>query len=507
MKWLRRKLFQRATFVFMAIAVQLVVIIAALLEFIDSFYIFYAASIVLSIAAVIWILNDASNPAYKLAWIIPILVFPIFGGLFYLFFGRIRLNKGLKMEMIASADRIGPIQTPEETLEALKAADPPAVRQSHYLSTRAQSPLWNHSFTKYLPDGEIAFEHLSEELKKAERFIFLEYFIIQEGEMWKALLDILREKAERGVDVRVMYDDFGCSGKLPSGYDRELEAMGIRCAVFNPMKPFLSSNLNHRDHRKIAVIDGSVGFTGGMNLADEYINKVERFGHWKDGAIMLKGDAVWSLTLMFLKLWSHVKGEEANHLRFKPDLSVTGSDGFVQPFGDSPLDDEPVGENVYLNLIGQAMKYLYITTPYLVIDNEMLTALSLAAKSGVDLRIITPHIPDKWYVHAVTRANYKALVDSGVRIYEYKPGFIHSKTFVVDDKYGVVGTINLDFRSLFLHFECGVWLYGTDSIAAMKEDFLLTLNECAEVTRVELDHIKLHRKAAGWLLKVFSPLL
>ena len=491
----------------MAIAVQLVVIIAVLLEFIDSFYIFYAASIVLSIAAVIWILNDASNPAYKLAWIIPILVFPIFGGLFYLFFGRIRLNKGLKMEMIASADRIGPIQTPEETLEALEAADPPAVRQSHYLSTRAQSPLWNHSFTEYLPDGEIAFERLSEELKKAERFIFLEYFIIQEGEMWKAILDILREKAERGVDVRVMYDDFGCSGKLPSGYDRELEAMGIRCAVFNPMKPFLSSNLNHRDHRKIAVIDGSVGFTGGMNLADEYINRVERFGHWKDGAIMLKGDAVWSLTLMFLKLWSHVKGEEADHLRFKPDLSVTGSDGFVQPFGDSPLDDEPVGENVYLNLIGQARKYLYITTPYLVIDNEMLTALSLAAKSGVDLRIITPHIPDKWYVHAVTRANYKALLDSGARIYEYKPGFIHSKTFVADDKYGVVGTINLDFRSLFLHFECGVWLYGTGSIAAMKEDFLLTLNECAEVTRVELDRIKLHRKAAGWLLKIFSPLL
>ena len=491
----------------MAIALQLVAIIAVLLEFIDSFYIFYAASIVLSIAAVIWILNDASNPAYKLAWIIPILVFPIFGGLFYLFFGRIRLNKGLKREMKASADRIGPIQAREEILEALEAADGLAVRQSRYLSRRAQSPLWNRCLTEYLPDGEIAFERLSEELKKAERFIFLEYFIIQEGEMWKALLDILREKAERGVDVRVMYDDFGCAGKLPSGYDRELEALGIRCAVFNPMKPFLSSNLNHRDHRKIAVIDGSVGFTGGMNLADEYINRVARFGHWKDGAIMLKGDAVWSLTLMFLKLWSHVKGEEADHLRFKPDLSVTESDGFVQPFGDSPLDDEPVGENVYLNLIGQARKYLYITTPYLVIDNEMLTALSLAAKSGVDLRIITPHIPDKWYVHAVTRANYRALVDSGVRIYEYKPGFIHSKTFVADDKYGVVGTINLDFRSLFLHFECGVWLYGTGSIAAIKKDFLLTLDECVEVTRADLDRIKLRRKAAGWLLKLFSPLL
>ena len=507
MKWFRKILLKRATFVFIAMAVQLIVIIAALLEFLDTFYIFYAVSIVLSTAAVIWILNDNSNPAYKLAWIIPILIFPIFGGLFYLFFGRIRLSKSLKMEMKASADRIGPIRSQESTLEALEATNPQAARQSRYLSTGAQSPLWNRTFTEYLPTGEIAFDRLSEELKKAERFIFLEYFIIEEGVMWEAILDILSEKARCGVDVRVMYDDFGCSAKLPPGYDHRLEALGIKCAVFNPMKPFLSSNINHRDHRKIAVIDGSVGFTGGLNLADEYINRVVRFGHWKDSAIMLKGDAVWSLTLMFLKIWSHIKGEEADHLRFKPVFAGTGSDGFVQPFGDSPLDDEPVGENVYLNLIGQARDYLYITTPYLIIDNEMLTAFALAAKSGVDLRIITPHIPDKWYVHAVTRANYKALINSGVRIYEYTPGFIHSKTFVADDEYGVVGTINLDFRSLFLHFECGVWMYDSGSIAAMKNDFLAILNVSAEVTPEELDRQKLYQKAAGWMLRVFSPLL
>ncbi|HWP69193.1 MAG TPA: phospholipase D-like domain-containing protein, partial [Rectinemataceae bacterium] len=397
------------------IAIQLIVLVAVLLEFFDSFYIFYAVSIILSSAAVIWILNDNSNPAYKLAWIIPILIFPIFGGLFYLVFGRIRLNKNLKMEMIASADRIGSVRSEDRAFEALEAANPQAARQSRYLSTNAQSPLWDHTATEYLPTGEIAFERLLGELKKAERFIFLEYFIIEEGVMWKAILGVLSEKARQGLDVRVMYDDLGCSAKLPSGYNRRLEALGIKCAVFNPMKPYPSPNLNHRDHRKIAVIDGSVGFTGGLNLADEYINKVERFGYWKDSAIMLKGDAVWSLTLMFLKIWSHMKGEEADHLRFKPVLEGIESDGFVQPFGDSPLDDEPVGENVYLNLMGQVKDYLYITTPYLILDNEMLTALALAAKSGVDVRIITPHIPDKWYVHAVTRANYKALVDSGVR--------------------------------------------------------------------------------------------
>lgn len=507
MKRLRRILFQRATLIFVAIAIQLIVLGAVLLEFFDSFYIFYAMSIVLSTAAVIWILNDNSNPAYKLAWIIPILVFPIFGGLFYLFFGRIRLNKSLKRQMKASADRIGPTRSEDHTLEALETANSQAARQSRYLSANAQSPLWNRTSTEYLPVGGIAFECLLDELKKAERFIFLEYFIIEEGVMWNAILGVLSEKARHGIDVRVLYDDFGCSAKLPPGYDRRLEAMGIKCAVFNPMKPYPSPNLNHRDHRKIAVIDGCVGFTGGINLADEYINKVERFGHWKDSAVMLKGDAVWSLTLMFLKLWSHVRGEEADHLRYKPVIGGAEPDGFVQPFEDSPLDDEPVGENVYLNLMGQAKDYLYITTPYLILDNEMLTALALAAKSGVDVRIITPHIPDKWYVHAVTRANYKALVDSGVRIFEYTPGFIHSKTFVADDEYGVVGTINLDFRSLFLHFECGVWMYGCSSIATMKSDFLITLNVCAEVTAEELEGRILRQKAAGWLLRIFSPLL
>jgi len=511
-KRIRKLLSRRATLVFFAMATQLVALIGVLNIFADSFYIFYAVSIVLSVAVVIWILNDSSNPAYKLAWIIPILVFPIFGGLFYVFFGKTRLNRTMKRRMVESA---GSVMTPadrsERNIQKLEALDPDAVLQARYLSVNAGSPLWVNTATEYLQTGELAFERIVEALKKAEKYIFLEFFIIAEGEMWETILAILADKARHGLDVRVMYDDFGCIARFPSHYSRTLEALGIRCAVFNPLRPILSSNHNHRDHRKILVIDGRIGFTGGINLADEYINKLSRFGRWKDSAIMLEGEAVMSLTLMFLQLWSHARRGKNDTLA-SDFPAVSGSpafrsDGFVQPFGDSPLDEEPVGENVYLNLIAKARRYLYITTPYLIIDNEMLTALALAAKDGLDVRIITPHIPDKWYVHAVTRANYGALVESGVRIFEYTPGFIHSKMFVADDRFGVVGTINLDFRSLFLHFECGVWLCGCQSLAAMRDDFLSTLDECEEVTQDELDRIKVHKKALGWFLKVFSPLL
>ena len=512
MKRIRKILSRRATLVFFAIAAQLVVLIGVLNIFADSFYIVYAVSIVLSVGVVIWILNDSSNPAYKLAWIIPILVFPIFGGLFYVFFGKTRLNRTMKERMVESAGSIMiPADRSEGNIRELEALDPDAALQARYLSANAGSPLWANTATEYLPTGELAFQRIVEALKKAEKYIFLEFFIIAPGEMWDTILGILSEKARLDLDVRVMYDDFGCIARFPPRYCETLEALGIHCAVFNPLRPVLSSNHNHRDHRKILVVDGRVGFTGGINLADEYINKLNRFGHWKDNAIMLEGEAVMSLTLMFLQLWSHARrGKKDNpdcDFPAVPALPPILPDGFVQPYEDSPLDEEPVGENVYLNLIAKARRYLYITTPYLIIDNEMLTALALAAKNGLDVRIITPHVPDKWYVHAVTRANYEALIESGVRIFEYTPGFIHSKTFVADDRFGVVGTINLDFRSLFLHFECGVWLCGCRSLVAMRDDFLSTLKECGEVGREELNRMKISERAVGWFLKVFSPLL
>jgi cardiolipin synthase len=450
-------------------------------------------------------------------------VFPIFGGLFYLFFGKTQLSRNAKRRMRESAERVAQPGGPDEAnLAALRELNPEGALQSRYLSAIAGSPLWRGTATEYLATGEEAFASVKEALESAQRFIFLEFFIIGEGRMWGEILEILRRKAGEGVDVRVMYDDFGCLNRIPADFERSLEALGIHCAVFNPLRPVLSSSHNHRDHRKILVVDGRVAFTGGINLADEYINEFERFGRWKDNAIRIEGEAVASFTQMFLELWTHARrkrrdAEESADSEFAqrgaddfyaPAASVgVPSDGFVQPYEDSPLDEEPVGESVYLNMIAKARRYLYIATPYLVIDHEMMTALSLAARDGVDVRILTPHIPDKWYVHAVTRANYRPLIESGVRVFEYTPGFIHQKTFVADDEYGTVGTVNLDFRSLYLHFECGVWLCGCRSVLAMRDDFLKTQAESREVALADLDADRFAARAAGWFLRVFSPML
>ena len=289
-----------------------------------------------------------------------------------------------------------------------------------------------------------------------------------------------------------------------------LQSRGIRCEVFNPLLPIASVLLNNRDHRKITVIDGYIGFTGGVNLADEYINRIERFGYWKDTGVMLQGEAVWSLTVMFLQMWSVLANESPDYGKYRPhewhEQPFEG-DGFVQPYGDTPLDHETVGESVYLNIINRAKKYVYIFTPYLITDNEMTTALCLAAKSGVDVRIVTPGIPDKKLVFLLTRSYYDKLIASGVRVFEYKPGFLHAKSFVCDDSIATVGTINLDYRSLYLHFECGVWMYQTDAVMQIKEDALDILEQCREVTEEDC------RNKSGWtrlwqsILRLFAPLL
>lgn len=508
MKPVRKVLFSRATIVFLALALQLATLIYFVLRFQENFYLFYIASIALSVIAVLHILDDWSNPAYKLAWIVPILMLPIFGGIFYFFFGRVRPDVKLTRQMAKGRARtLAALPPREETLEEISASSPAAGRQSRYLARHAHFPPWGNTRTRYLESGEAAFECLKEMIGKAERYIFLEFFIVDQGAMLDELLSLLREKHEKGVDVRFIYDDFGCMGKLPPGFDRRLEEMGIRCAVFNRLKPFLTGEINHRDHRKIAVVDGIAGMTGGFNIADEYINRKPRFGHWKDTAIMVEGEAAWSLAVMFLGLWDGLRGEKKEYLAYRPDCGVVAAKGFVQPYTDSPLDNETVGENAYLNLAGSAQRYLYITTPYLILDSEMRSALELAAKGGVDVRIITPHIPDKKYVHAVTRVNYRPLLGAGVRVFEYGPGFIHSKTFVADDMYATVGTINLDYRSLYLHFECGVWMYGTDSILAIRDDFLRTQEASLEISAAELDRVSLPKKVISHFLKFFSPLL
>lgn len=507
---LLRMLFHRTVIVGVSIALQVAVLLLIILQFGEYFIHFYAVCTLLSMAILLYIINSKLNPAYKIAWIIPILTFPIFGGVFYLMFGsgsgkRIRV----KMDEAQTKIRATLVQSPQ-VMERLDTIDRRAANQTRYLQNYSSFPVYENTTSQYLTPGEMKFERMKEELRRAEHYIFLEYFIIGEGKMWGEILEILQEKAAQGVDVRVMYDDVGCLYTLPYKYNEQLEKMGIQCCVFNPFIPILSIRLNNRDHRKIAVIDGHTAFTGGINLDDEYINAYPKHGHWKDSSVVLQGEAVWSFTVMFLSLWGSLRGVEEDFEKYRPRVyhpELFKSDGFVAPYSDSPLDGEAVSETVYMSLINQAKDYVYIFTPYLIIDNEMTVALCTAAKSGVDVRIVTPHVADKWFVHAVTRANYELLVENQVKIYEYTPGFVHAKTFVVDDVSAVVGTINLDYRSLYLHFECGAWLYGTKSVLEVRDDFLKTLEVCQQVSLEECRKVPWYTKVGRSLLQVFAPLM
>lgn len=480
--------------------------------FLNDRYIYFSMAIkVIAVLTVLWLVNQRINPSYKLTWTIVILIFPIIGIVLYFIMGKSRLAKRFCHEYERVLEEQGEIlkEKCEDRLE-LKARDKMASNQSIYLRDYADSPLYKNTITEYYPVGEDWFAKYIEELKKAEHYIFLEYFILAEGYMWDTVREILIEKAAKGVDVRLIYDDFGCITTLPPRFYKELQANGIKCAAFNPVRPFLNIILNNRDHRKITVIDGHTAFTGGINLADEYINQKERFGHWKDSGIYLYGEAVWNFTVMFLRMWSVITHMDCEFELFRPyQYHVDGfeSDGFVQPYGDIPMDNETVGEHVYLNIISQSTDYLYIFTPYLILDNETMKALCLSAKRGVDVRIVTPGIPDKKIVFLLTQSYYEELLEAGVRIYQYSPGFLHSKSFVCDDEVAVVGTINLDYRSLYLHFECGVWLYQTKSVSQVKQDFLDTLEVSSEITLDFCKNRNIVVRAAQSILRLVAPLV
>ena len=503
-----KKLFQRVVMVSISILAQLAVFVLMIWKFQDSNEFFYVALLIVSVAVTLNIISKNTNPAYKIAWLVPILVFPVFGGLFYLMLGGNRLSRHQrkKMQAVEHNMRCHLPQNPE-TAAALQEEDGGAAMQSAYIRSVAGCPVYTQTETEYFPLGDLAYPAMLEELRKAEKYIFLEYFIIGTGRMWDGILEVLKEKAAEGLDVRVMYDDFGCITLLPAGYWQELERFGIKSCVFGPFVPVASARLNNRDHRKLMIIDGKVGFTGGINLADEYINEKERFGHWKDNAIVLRGEAVWSMTVMFLSLWDYVRGEQDSIPSFIPPEPAVQGKGFVQPYTDNPLDDEPVGGSVYMNLISRACRYIHIMTPYLIIDYGMLQALTNAAKSGVEVVILTPHIPDKWYVHAVTRAYYEDLVKGGVKIYEYTPGFIHSKVFSVDGEYATVGTVNLDYRSLYLHFEDGVFLYRADCVEAVEQDFRETIPVCQEITLEQCRATSLPVRLLRSVLRLLAPLM
>lgn len=462
----------------------------------------------LSVFIVIYVINRRDKPAYKIAWIVLLLTIPVFGGLLYLVITW-QVNSGdfrkLVMKSDAEAKSYMPID--EGVIERFAQISPQHMPQVNYLTKFAKFPLYENSETKYLSPGEEFFTVYLEELEKAKEFIFLEYFIIDQNHMWHTTLEILKAKVKQGVEVRVMYDDMGCISLLPAHYKEELEGYGIKCTVFNPFRPFWSSIQNNRDHRKITIIDGKTAFTGGINLADEYINKEQRFGYWKDCAALIRGEAVNSFTVMFLQLWSAVNLTPENFSMYLRQIPKGGyNDGYLLPYSDTPVDDENVCEHVYMQILNNARRYVYVETPYFIVDDSMLSAFILAAKSGVDVRIITPAVPDKKFVHMTTRSYYCELIKAGVKIYEYTPGFIHSKIMVSDDDTATIGTANFDFRSLYLHYECGELIFNSSVIKDIKRDFIAMLPHCRQITEKEAKR-NIFVRFGQSVLRIIAPLL
>ena len=507
MNKLLKKVFSRTVVTALLIVIQVAWLAALLLRLGNSLPAIQTVLRILSLVAILFVIKSDMNPSYKIGWILLIAVLPILGGLMYVIFGNKRPTKYMREMLRAQLEKSAEYLGTQESITG--ELDGGAAGLFKYLEGSAGYPTAKNTTVRYYRVGEEMYADLLPELEKAEKFIFLEYFIIRPGEMWDGVLEILKRKAAAGVDVRIIYDDMGCIDILPANYNTTLEGWGIRTMAFNRFVPAVSLVMNNRDHRKITVIDGKVGFTGGINISDEYINVKERFGHWKDTGLMLKGPGVFNLTLMFLEMWNAFNKDGDGYAEFIPDsFEECGSadDGYVLSFSDSPLDNESVGESVYTDMLYQAKDYIYITTPYLAIDSELQTALCMAAKRGVDVRMITPGIPDKKLVYRLTRSYYPTLLRAGVKIYEYTPGFIHAKSFVCDDKLCVVGTINMDYRSLYLHFECGTLMYANPAIAKVKADDLETMEKCR---RVELSDCRTSflGQIVNSVLRSIAPLL
>lgn len=469
----------------------------------------FGGTVVLTSVIVVYLLNNRINPTAKITWLIVILILPVFGVLLFLYTQSDLGHRVLKewANKMVSDTRTG-IRQDERVMERLAEENGGAAALAHYMGRSGCHPVYDKTAVTYFPLGEEKFEEMLKQLEAAQHFIFMEYFIVSEGIMWGRVLEILARKAAAGVDVRVMYDGTCEFALLPHDYPKRLRRLGIKCKIFAPASPFVSTHYNYRDHRKILVIDGQTAFNGGVNLSDEYINQKLKFGHWKDTAVMIKGEAVKSFTLMFLQMWGMDGGKvEFDTFLAYPTLEVRDAGGYVIPYGDRPLDEDQVGERVYMDMLNRALKYVHIMTPYLILDGEMETALKFAAERGVEVAVLLPGIPDKRIPYALAKTHYASLLESGVKIFEYTPGFVHAKVFVSDDREAVVGTINLDYRSLYHHFECATYMYGTDCIPQIEADFQATLAKCRQVTKETVRHEKWTMKLLGSLMKVAAPLL
>ncbi len=501
-------LYSRMFLTIFLILIQLVWFIIFWVRLVDySIFISILFSI-LSISMILFIITYDNNPSFKIGWIIIIMALPLLGGLLYIFFGSNRPLRKIRNKINSEHNELlRDINSNFEIEDKISKIDERIAGTISYLQDKCNFPVWENTQITYYTIGEEMYKSLLEELEKAEKFIFMEYFIIDKGIMWDGIFKILKRKAALGLDVRLMYDDVGCLNLLPRKFYKDIEGYGIKCMAFNPFVPILSIAVNNRDHRKITVIDGKVAFNGGINLADEYINAKNVHGHWKDTGIRIVGDGVWNCTAMFLEMWNAFRKTDESFDKFKAlTKKNTFNDGFIVPFGDSPFDDESISQNIYIDILNQAKKYVYIFTPYLIIDYEMENALKFAAKRRVDVRIVTPFIGDNPIVHRLTRSFYGVLLTGGVKIYEYTPGFIHAKSYVSDDEIAVVGSINMDFRSLFLHFECGTFMYKSKAVKDIRDDCINTFEKCKKIS-LESTRENIFWKFIDAIFRVFAPLM
>lgn len=497
---------KRLFFVVVSVILQLIWLAYLMTEVVDISPYISGTLQVIAVVIALFIYAGRRNPDIKLPWIMLILVFPVLGVLMFLLFDASITTYTVRKHIEAIDQQIEPhLKQNEETLNALRKEDPSMSNIATYLYKYASAPLYRYNDVTFYSNASDAIEAQKEALKQAKRFIFMEYHAIEDAQSFAPIKEILAAKVKEGVDVRIFYDDVGSIGFINTDFIERMEELGIRTRVFNKVVPFLSFFMNNRDHRKITVVDGQVGFTGGYNLANEYFNLTHPYGHWKDTGIRIEGSAVQSLTALFLEMWNAIKDDHDNITNFLYMTPHYKSDGFIQPYGDTPLDQETTGEDVYLNIIKRAKHYVYITTPYLITTSDMTRELSLAAKRGVDVKIITPGIPDKKTIYRVTRSYYQNLVRAGVKIYEYTPGFMHAKEIISDGEIATCGTINFDYRSLYHHFENGAVLYKCSCIKDMVEDFKKTLLSCEDVTDKYLH--RRGRSIIDIILRLFAPLL
>ena len=505
---LLRIIFSRTMLITVLLILNFLYLLTILLDLFQFVPILFGSMVVFTAIVELQIINSRDDVDVKLTWAVVVAVLPLVGAVLY-FFVRYDLGNRLNRKLLNASVQTSLPFVPEDPalMQQLKEEAPELYPIARYLTDHANAPAFTNTAVTYYPLGEDMFEAMLAELEKAEKFIFMEYFLVSEGHMWNSILEILKRKAAEGVEVRFLYDGMNAFTNLPYGYPKQLEKLGIRCKMHAPVRPFISTHYNNRDHRKITVIDGHTAFTGGINLEDRYINIDSPCGHWKDTAVMLRGDAVRSFTLMFLQMWNATEREQSYFPYVTRPVPDRCSRGYVIPYADNPLDGENVGELVYLNMINGAKDYIYIMTPYLIPDEEMITALKFAAKRGVDVRLILPGISDMKTTQILARSHYRQLTESGVKVFEYTPGFVHAKVFLCDDLHAVVGTINLDYRSLRHHFECAAYLYGLPVLADIKEDFRQTQETCKRIYLEDVRNFSRFSKIFAYLAKFAAPLM